>query len=195
MHIVGVMMDIKIKTESEVESEEVDVSTSDHLCMSRRNFLLSGSSAIVLSTMPGIAAAVKLASKDYPRIKVASLKGLITDQPVDFSYPPNNPISTFFIVKLGEEAGGGIGRRKDIVAFSNLCSHMGGPLNGTYKAAHKAMGPCPLHLTTFDLTRHGMVISGHATEALPQARLEISRGDIYAVGVTGLIYGQHDNLG
>ncbi|VAW55891.1 Arsenite oxidase small subunit precursor [hydrothermal vent metagenome] len=188
-------MDIKIKTESEIEIQTSEESGSDHLCMSRRNFLLTGSSAIVLSTMPGIATAVKLAAKDYPRVKIASLRELQTDQPVDFSYPPNNPISTFFIVKLGEEAGGGIGRKKDIVAFSNLCSHMGGPLNGTYKAAHKAMGPCPLHLTTFDLTRHGMVISGHATEALPQARLEISRGNVYAVGVTGLIYGQHDNLG
>ena len=189
------MMDIKIETESEFDEQSSKNSESDHLCMSRRSFLLSGSSAIVLSTMPGIAAAVKLAVKEYPRVKIASLKDLKTDVPIDFSYPPNNPVSSFFIVKLGEEAGGGLGKNKDIVSFSNLCSHMGGPLHGTYKPGHKAMGPCPLHLTTFDLTRHGMVISGHATEALPQARLEISGGNIYATGVTGLIYGQHDNLG
>ncbi len=180
-------MEIEIKTESK-QSE------TEHLCMTRRSFLLAGSSAIILSSIPGIASAVKLAVKDYPRKKIVSLKDLITDQPVEFQYPPNNPVSSFFIVKLGEEAGGGIGADKDIVAFSNLCSHMGGPLNGTYKAGHKAIGPCPLHLTTFDLTRHGMVISGHATEALPQARLEVSGGNVYAIGVTGLIYGHHDNL-
>ena len=187
-------MDIRVKTESEHEQQTSDNPESRHLCMSRRSFLLSGSSAIILSSMPGIATAVKLIVKDYPRVKIASLKDLKIDQPIDFSYPPNNPVSTFFIVKLGEEAGGGIGRKKDIVAFSNLCSHMGGPLNGTYKPGHKAVGPCPLHLTTFDLTRHGMVISGHATEALPQAMLEISGGNIYAIGVTGLVYGHHDNL-
>ena len=180
-------MDIEVKTESEHPQ-------SEHLCMTRRSFLLAGGGAVVLSSLPGVAGAVKLLSKDYPRQMVVSLKDLKVDQPVEFMYPPNNPTSSFFIVKLGEEAGGGVGPNKDIVAFSNLCSHMGGPLNGTYKAGHKAVGPCPLHLTTFDCTRHGMVISGHATESLPQARLEVSRGKVYATGVTGLIYGQHDNL-
>lgn len=165
-----------------------------HFCINRRQFLLAGSTAVVLSTLPGIATAVKLAAKDYPRVKIASLSALQQDVPVDFQYPPNIPGSYFFVVKLGEEAGGGVGSRKDIVAFSNLCPHMGGPLNGTYKPGHKAMGPCPLHLTTFDLTRHGMVISGHATEGLPQARLEIAGDDIFAIGVTGLIYGVEDNL-
>ena len=69
----------------------------------------------------------------------------------------------------------------------------GWPLNGSYKAKHKALGPCPLHLTTFDLTRHGMVISGHATESLPQARLELEGDDIYVTGIMGLIYGQQTN--
>lgn len=179
-------MEIEIKDESERPG-------SERLCMTRRSFLLAGGSAIILSTMPGISAAAKLIAKEYPRQKIASLSDLKTDQPIDFMYPPNAE-SPFFIVKLGEEAGGGVGPNNDIVAFSNMCTHMGGSLDGTYKAKHKAMGPCPLHLTTFDLTRHGMVISGHATESLPQARLEISGGDIYAVGVMGLIYGQHDNL-
>ena len=192
--ILEFLMDLTIKTEFDVQSVSEDTEGAPE-CVSRRHFLLAGSSAIVLSAMPGISTAVKLAVKEYPRVKIAALKDLKLDEPLDFSYPPNNPISSFFIVKLGEEAGGGMGKDKDIVAFSNLCSHMGGPLNGTYKPGHKAMGPCPLHLTTFDLTRHGMVISGHATEALPQALLEITEGNVYAIGVTGLIYGQHDNLG
>ncbi|HHJ14518.1 MAG TPA: arsenate reductase (azurin) small subunit [Gammaproteobacteria bacterium] len=167
---------------------------SGRACMTRRSFLLAGASTIVLSSLPGVAGAVHLAAREYPRRAIIALKDLKVDQPVDFVYPPDKPASSFFIVRLGEAAGGGVGPDRDIVAFSNLCSHMGGPLNGTYKAGHKAMGPCPLHLTTFDLTRHGMVISGHATESLPQARLEVVNGKIYATGVMGLIYGHDDNL-
>ena len=100
-------------------------------------------------------------------------------------------------MKLGTEAGGGIGADKDIVAFSSLCTHMGWGLSDTritYRKEHKMLGPCPLHLTTFDLTRYGMVVAGHATEALPQIVLEVDGDDIIATGVLGLIYGKRDNL-
>ena len=33
------------------------------------------------------------------------------------------------------------------------------------RRADKALGPCPLHLTTFDLTRHGIFISGQAYQS------------------------------
>ena len=54
-------------------------------------------------------------------------------------------------------------------------------------------GPCPLHLTTFDLTKHGMVVSGHATQGLPQVILELNGRDIFATGMLGLLYGLSDN--
>lgn len=98
------------------------------------------------------------------------------------------------IVKLGKEAGGGIGVDKDIVAFNYTCTHQGGPLQGTYQKSDKALGPCPLHLTTFDLTRHGIFISGQAYQSLPQVLLELEGDDVYAVGMFGLIYGRYDNL-
>lgn len=98
------------------------------------------------------------------------------------------------LVKLGAPASGGVGPKGDIVAFSTLCTHMGGPLAGTYKAEHKVLGPCPLHLTIFDMTRHGMVVAGHATESLPQVVLEVKGDNIYATGVLGLIYGKRNNL-
>ena len=81
-----------------------------------------------------------------------------------------------------------------MVAFNYTCTHQGGPLQGTYKAADKALGPCPLHLTTFDLTRHGIFISGQAYQSLPQVLMELEGDDIYAVGMFGLIYGRYDNL-
>jgi len=177
-----------------MNTNQKDNKNNSAACISRRNFLLTGASTVILSTIPGITNAVELLVKDYPRIKIASINDLVNDEPVDFLYPPDNPASSFVLIKLGEQAGGGIGKKKDIVAFSNLCTHMGGPLNGTYKAKHKAIGPCPLHLTTFDLSRHGMVISGHATESLPQARLEVLGDDIYVTGVMGLIYGHNSNF-
>ncbi len=131
---------------------------------------------------------------EYPRKKVASLSQLKTGQPVQFKYPSENPTySSCFIVKLGERAGGGVGKEADVVAFNDLCTHMGGPLAGLYKDRFKAIGPCPHHLTSFDLTRYGMVISGHATESLPQIVLELEGDDVYATGVLGLVYGTYDS--
>ncbi|KAF0141897.1 MAG: Arsenite oxidase small subunit domain-containing protein [Rhodospirillaceae bacterium] len=71
---------------------------------------------------------------------------------------------------------------------------MGGALDGTYRDRHQVLGPCPLHLTTFDLTRHGMVISGHGTEGLPQIIPETAGDEIHAVGVMGLIYSYAANV-
>jgi len=83
---------------------------------------------------------------------------------------------------------------KDIVAFNQYCTHQGGSLDGTYKAATKSLGACPLHLSTFDLTRHGIVISGQAYQSVPQVLLEVEGDNIYAVGMMGLIYGRNNNL-
>jgi arsenite oxidase small subunit len=98
------------------------------------------------------------------------------------------------LVRLGVPAGGGVGPDRDVVAFSTLCTHMGGPLGGQYKAQYRVLGPCPLHLTTFDLVKHGMVAAGQATESLPQIALETRRDEIWATGVMGLIFGYHSNL-
>jgi arsenite oxidase small subunit len=169
----------------------------DRACMSRRSLLLSGGSVVALGAigLPGAAVAQNLRGlrASYPRQKVASLKALKVGEPVAFSYP--YPDVRNIVVKVGVPAGGGIGPERDIVAFNQQCPHMGGPLDGTYKAQHQVLGPCPLHLSTFDLTRHGMVVSGHSTESLPQIVLEVQGDDVYAVAVQGLIYGYSANVG
>ena len=156
-------------------------------CLSRRMFLLGGASLVTLTTLDGWAASFEV--KELPRTRIASMDDVLSGDPVLFQYPRSNPWATHILVKLGEEAGGGVGPDRDIVAFHHLCTHMGGPLAGTYKKEHKVLGPCPFHLTTFDLTRHGMVVSGHATESLPQVRLEVDGTEIYATGIMGLLYG------
>ena len=70
---------------------------------------------------------------------------------------------------------------------------MGMLMLGQFNPQHQVMGPCPLHLSTYDLTRHGIVVAGHSTQGLPQVLLETRGDDIYAVGMMGLVYGFSDN--
>ena len=165
--------------------------------MTRRSFLLLGglTTTMVMVGIPGLAEAETPAVvATYPRKFIATLSSLSVDEPVDFLYPDEGEYSESMLVKLGTRAGGGIGPERDVVAFNYTCTHQGGPLQDTYKPHDKALGPCPLHLTTFDLVRHGIFISGQAYQSLPQVLLELEGDDIYAVGMFGLIYGRFDNL-
>lgn len=163
---------------------------------SRRQFLFAGglaTAAVVLAGVPGFGggAAEAVVSK-YPRKKIGSLKALKEGKPVEFAYPTKDIEN--MLVKLGAPAGGGVGTGKDVVAFNPVCTHMGGPLEEKYNAQYKILGQCPFHQSTFDLTRHGMIISGHATESLPQVLLETEGDDIYATGFIGLVYGRNSNV-
>lgn len=170
----------------------------ERACVSRRSFLKGGSvvgGTIWLAGVPGMGDKVLAAQvARYPRKFIARLSALTTDQPLKFEYPDEGRNAGSLLVKLGERAGGGLGPDRDVVAYNVLCTHQGGPMGGTYNAEHKILGPCPFHQSTFDLTRHGMIVSGHATESLPQVLLELEGDDIYAVGMIGLIYGRHENL-
>lgn len=176
--------------EQETGSEELP------LCMRRRDLLAAGAVGTAAALLhPQLAAAGTATGETiaaYPRLKIAKLSDLKEGEPVAFSYPldaqPN------MVVKLGAEAQGGVGPAKDIVAFSVLCSHMGGSLRGRYKHDHKSMGPCPFHFSTFDLTKSGAPVHASATQNLPQILLEVDGDDIVAVGVNGLVYGYRDNL-
>lgn len=183
-------------------------------CMTRRKMLFLGGLATATTLLPpGLfdnahaaapkgkpkeaskkAAPVALQSTHYPRKKVGKLSALKQDEPVKISYPAEHPNHKALLVKLGVPALGGIGPQKDVVAFSALCVHQGGPLEDRYNAKEKIMGPCEFHLSMYDLTKHGMITSASATQNLPQVVLEVEGDDIYAVGMQGLIYGFPDNL-
>ena len=87
-----------------------------------------------------------------------------------------------------------MGADRDVVAFNSLCTHMGGPLMAAYQKDHKVLGPCPFHLSMFDLSKRGIITSGSATQSLPQIMLEVKGDEIHAVGVMGLIFGFSDNM-
>lgn len=168
-------------------------------CMTRRAAMLHSAGVVtgtvLLNSLPGCgkSAPVPVQVTRHPGKLIGKLSELIVNEPVAFAFPDNAANTTSMLVKLGVEAGGGIGPDQDIVAFNMLCPHMGGALFYTYRREEKALGPCPNHLTSFDLLRHGMVIAGQATASLPQVLLELDGDDIYAVGLIGLIYGHCSN--
>jgi len=179
------------------ENNEAKEAGTRSCLMNRRNFLLTSGIAatVVMVGIPGLLQAQTPAVvASYPRKFITKLSSLKVDEPFDFEYPDEGQYAESILVKLGQESGGGLGPDRDVVAFNYTCTHQGGPLQGTYQAADKALGPCPLHLTTFDLTRHGIFISGQAYQSLPQVLLELDGDDIYAVGMFGLIYGRYENL-
>jgi len=190
-------VDPKILAAVNGENGEAAKAGARRCLMDRRRFLLTGgiATAVVMVGVPGLPEAqTPAAVSTYPRKWIARLSALAVDEPLDFEYPDAGAYAESILVKLGRPAGGGLGPDGDVVAFNYTCTHQGGPLQGTYQAADKALGPCPLHLTTFDLTRHGIFISGQAYQSLPQVLLELDGDDIYAVGMFGLIYGRFDNL-
>ena len=174
-----------------------------HEDVSRREFLkMSGAAAGavgIFAFAPGVTEVIEVVApgtmritRTYPRLKVARLADLVEGEPLDFQYPLEEHNN--FLVKSGRPAFDGVGTDKDIVAFNYLCSHMGCPLNGTYRHEFKMLGPCPCHFSRFDLTKNGIVILGQATQSLPQIVLEVQNEEIYSVGVTGLVYGFWSNL-
>jgi arsenite oxidase small subunit len=192
---------------SEEQTTDKDQSAEAHgKCMlNRRKFLMySGGTAAAASTVSitlfaGTAQAEtrKANVQGYPRKLIAKLSELKDHQPVNFNYPDDGKNSQAMIVKMGNvQAGGGVGSQRDVVAFSYMCTHQGGPLQTTYKHVgdQRVMGQCPLHLSTYDLRRHGIIVSGQAYQSLPQVLLEVEGDNVYAVGIMGLLFGRQDNL-
>ncbi len=159
----------------------------------RREFLiLGGTSVTVLATLGSGAGAQDLVSSSYVRKVVGRVSDLEPGVATTFLYPTEDIENV--LVMLDEAAGGGVGEGRNIVAFNTICPHQGGYMGAAdFKRPHSVLGPCPLHLSTFDLTKHGMLVSGHAVESLPQIVLEIDGDDIVATGVMGLFYGFSQN--
>ena len=168
-------------------------------CPSRREFVVAGgltTATLLLTDVFSERVRAEDAQREVRfarlhRQQIAKLSQLKTDQPIEFEYPADQPHSSAMLIKLGKLAGGGIGPDGDVVAFSTICTHMGDNLS--YNADHKIAGPCNAHLTSFDLSRHGMVVAGHATSPLPQIVLELEEDAIFATGIVGLLYGHHSN--
>jgi arsenite oxidase small subunit len=136
-----------------------------------------------------------LAYPDYPDVAIANVGDLAEGEPVFFDYPQSGQRNMLIKLGNGRKANEGVGPDEDIVAFSAFCAHMGAPMDNVYDHDHAVLGPCPLHFSTFDLIRGGMLIMGKATQPLPQVVLSVDDdGQISATGMYGLIYGWPANL-
>ena len=126
----------------------------------------------------------------YPANKLANVKDLKTNEPLDVGYPDADAPGV--LLKLGKKVEGGVGPDGDIVGFSTVCPHKGFPL--VYDGNRRTLN-CPGHYSVFDCEAGGQQVWGQATQNLPQYILKVDdKGDIYAEGVDELLYGRLSNV-
>lgn len=179
----------------------------------RRTFLKATVVASAALAVVGIAAISKVASEtggysssttaqttfpnfliaDISTGQVANVNTLQVNQPLTFNYPLDNESN--IIVKLGVAAEDGVGPDGDIVAFSDICQHLGCNPGFVYpggpppfcNSAYVAKGPvmyCCCHGSIYDVTKDAEVIGGPAPRGVPRVILSVdSSGNIYATGM------------
>lgn len=134
------------------------------------------------------------ATPGFPVILVANLNDLEADNPITFNYPLEETPN--ILVKLGQQAEGGVGPQNDIVAFSQICQHLGciyafqksgsSPSCDSSYTASGPVGYCCCHGSVYDLLSGAKVVGGPAPRPQPQVILSLdsSTGNIYATGMT-----------
>ncbi len=163
--------------------------------MSRRKLLktagCAGATALFISGLSGEAGAASSKSGSYPQVKVANIRELQAGRPVKFDYPLIGRKN--ILMDMGCTVESGVGPDKSIVAYSMFCSHLGCGVDMDWETGNLI---CECHQTVYDPKRSGRVVEGPAPGNLPMVSLDVdsSTGDIYAVGVAGLIYGLRNNL-
>ena len=131
-------------------------------------------------------------SSPFPQFMVANVSDLVVGTPLEFNYPLEETPN--ILVKLGVKATGGVGPDGDIVAFSQVCQHLGcifayvapntSPACDDSFKSPTPTGYCCCHGSTYDLTAAGAVTGGPAPRPAPQVTLMVdSSGDIYAIGM------------
>ena len=126
----------------------------------------------------------------YPSNRLASVRDLKVNEPLNVSYPDSDAPGV--LLKLGARVPGGVGPDGDIVGFSTICPHKGFPLS--YNKSDHTLN-CPGHYSRFDCDAGGQQIWGQATQNLPQYTLRVdASGDIYAEGLDELLYGRLSNV-
>lgn len=172
----------------------------------RRTFLKLAATASAILAAGGVAAIAKSITNpapsspssggspgSFPRVKIANLSNLEVDKPLIFNYPLDNEPN--YLVKLGQKADGGVGPGGDVVAFSQICQHLGcsygfqakdtSPSCNSSYVADRPVGYCCCHGSVFDFLHGAQVIAGPSPRPQPRVILEVdSSGDIYATGMT-----------
>jgi len=136
----------------------------------------------------------------FPKVQVldsnnnpVTVDSLQVNQVIYFYYPLDDEPN--ILVKLGVAAEGGIGPDGDIVAFSDICQHLGcnpgfvaagqSPSANPSYVAPEPLLYCPCHGSKYNLLTSATVIQpSPAPRPVPQVILELdASGNIYAVGM------------
>ena len=162
----------------------------------RRRFLsgagLAAAGAAAGTVLPAskAEAALPQARVNYPSNRLANVKDLKPNEPMEVAYPDADAPGV--LIKLGKTVPGGAGPDGDIVGFTTICPHKGYPLH--YDAASRTLN-CVGHYSVFDCEAGGQETWGHATQNLPQYSLRVdANGDIFAEGLDELLYGRLSNV-
>lgn len=187
---------------------DTDDKKEDKVDRDRRNFLRNTVVASAVIAVAGAAAVAKSLNTTqstaaaFPTIlitdantgQVANVNTLTVNEPILFYYPLEQ-IEPNLLIKLGQPAQGGIGPDGDIVAFSDVCQHLGcypgfvakggsPPCNKSYVAS----GPifyCCCHGSKYDLLNNATIIQpSPAPCPVPAVMMDVDdQGNIYAIGM------------
>ncbi len=187
--------------ETPVPAKPIEERTPFEHPMERREFLKLTAAAGGAVTLAALASSLKTlafapgfsGTLAWPKLKITNISSLQTLTAIVFNYPLTNTPN--YLVKLGAKAQGGVGPAGDIVAFSEICQHLGcfydfvppntsPPCNSSLKAS-TSEGYCCCHGSQYDFTNGARVIGGPAPRPVPQVQLQYdsTTGDIYAIAM------------
>lgn len=160
---------------------------------------MAGVAAIAESITNGATAPATGAATTFSKLLITNVSNLQVNVPLSFNYPLDDEPN--LLIDVGQTAEGGVGPNNSIVAFSNICQHLGciydflppgaSPVcESSYKAA-QPMGYCCCHGSQYNFLEGAEVIGGPAPRPVPSVKLEVdSSGNIYAIGMNPpVIYG------
>jgi len=130
---------------------------------------------------------VELKIPEWPRVKIAKLSELSNEPSKVFTYPLENTPN--ILLRLGSRVDGGVGPDGNIVAYSQVCQHLGCfvrfiPAGQSSGMADKNVFYCPCHGGYYDAAT-GTILAGPPLYPLPRTLLQYDEttGDIIAYGM------------
>lgn len=187
--------------------------SNEDVAKNKRNFLkvaIAASTFITFSNLIHIVNSLNPSftppPREWPKVKIANIKDLKVGEVVIFNYPLDNTPN--ILVKLNVRVQGGVGPDGDIVAYSQLCQHLGCKVKYLHPNKYenikvpedlkgKHLFYCGCHIGFYDVTEGAKPVAGPPLYPLPPVLLEYNEdtGDIIAYGMgPPVIYG-HGPLG
>jgi arsenite oxidase small subunit len=182
-----------MSTDAETGPDEGRRDFLKYTAVASATLALVGTLAITKSITVAAEAPPTAASTTFPKILISTVSQLKPNAPVSFNYPLTSQPNLLIMTGVSTTEGG-VGPNTDIVAFSNICQHLGciydflppggSPACLSSFVAKIPQGYCCCHGSQYDFLTGATVIGGPAPRPVPQVTLEVdSSGNIYATGM------------